>query len=165
MNYNTIILNSSHVVPNSNNSRYSFPFQSPVQFKNASMALTNLQMYYSWFNVSRAYNNTTFFYTWIDGSVNQVDINEGSYSIDTLNMFLQQVMINNQHYLYDTVNAENVYYLQIRSNVTYYCFEISASPVPTSLPQGHTKPGAWAFQQGHLNVLKSLFYLQTTLEI
>ena len=160
MTLNTIILNSANVVPNSSNTKYSFQFQTPVTFSKAKIALSNLQMYYSWFNVSDLYNNRLFFYTWIDGTTNQVLLNEGYYSIDTLNLYLKQVMINNGHYLYDTVNKENVYYLQFQSNVTYYSFELNASPVPTSLPTGFTKPGPWALPTGsgrcpQVNILSS----------
>ena len=143
MTLNTIILNSSHVVANSSNTKYTFTFTSPTTFTNAKIALSNLQMYYSWFNVSDLNNNRLFYYKWIDGTVIEVKLNEGSYSIDTINLFLEQIMINNGHYLYDTVNKVNVFYMNFRSNITYYTFELNTLPVPVSLPTGYTKPAPW----------------------
>ena len=94
MTLNTIILNSSHVVANSSNTKYTFTFTSPTTFTNAKIALSNLQMYYSWFNVSDLNNNRLFYYKWIDGTVNEVKLNEGSYSIDTINLFLELVLLH-----------------------------------------------------------------------
>lgn len=144
MPLSTIILNRQNVVPNSSNTKYSFNFQSPVQFSNAKVALSNLQIYYSWFNVSTNNNNRIFQYVWIDGTTHTVNINEGYYSIDDLNNYLEVVMIQNNHYLYDTVTKENIFYMSLRSNINYYTFEFNALPVPAVLPPLHTKPGSWA---------------------
>lgn len=142
-----LILNSSNVVSGTNNSKYRFSFPSTKQFRNSQMAVAFVSMYYSNYNViSSLYNNNSFTYTWSDNTVVTVTLPDGNYSVSQLNQYLQYVMIQNGHYLVDSL-ANNVYYLELLVNATGYNVEIISFAVPTSLPSGYTKPAAatWSY--------------------
>ena len=74
----TIILNSTNIVPNSGNSNFIYNFPAGgTQFKNDEIALSNISMYYSWFNINQAlYNNNVFNYIWL-GTTYVVTIPDG----------------------------------------------------------------------------------------
>jgi len=139
----TLILNSSNILPGSNNSEliYNFPTGS-VEFKNDEVAVSTISMYYSWFNIdSRLYNNNIFQYVWL-GTTYTVTIPNGNYSISQLNAYLQYVMIQNNHYLIDS-SSNNVYYLELTVNQTLYKIEFTSYPIPTALPLGWSSPVGW----------------------
>ena len=52
-------------------------------------------------------------------------------------------MITNGSYLKDS-GGNNVYYLSVQYNTTYYANQTIAYAVPTSLPAGYTAPSNWA---------------------
>lgn len=149
-----IILNSKNVVPNSNNSRYRYEFQSTQKFENMSVSLTNLNIYYSWFNITSVNNNNRFRYKWFDSSGNlttdnNVDIADGYYSVQTLNEKLQNVLYSRGHYLELTGN-QVVYHLEILTSSTYYAIQLNVYPMVTSAQatlQNLTKPAnaTWNF--------------------
>ena len=137
----TIILNANNIVSQQNN-RLVYQFQGGgVNFKNNEIALTSLQMYYSWFNISQTqYNNSTYTYTWIDGTINNVTMPDGYYNILEINAFLESVMVTNKHYLINTTTGDFVYYLQLETNATYYAVQMNAYVVPNVLPTGYALP-------------------------
>jgi hypothetical protein len=142
-----VILNSSNIVPGSNNSRFSFTFPSTAEFKTDSIALSNITMSVSWDNINSTYNNNFFSYIWYDNvgpSTHVVNIPDGFYELPQLNAFLQFTMIQNNHYLIDG-NGDYVYYLEMAINFTSYAFEIRCDPIPTALPGGWTNPGGMTF--------------------
>ena len=97
----TLILNSSNIVDGTNNSILSYEFAGGnINLKKGQkVALANLQMYYSTFNITAANNNNSFSYTWVDGIVYQVLIPDGFYDIPSLNNYLHFTMVQNKHYL------------------------------------------------------------------
>ena len=141
----TIILNSTNIVPNSGNSNFIYNFPAGgTQFKNDEIALSNISMYYSWFNINQAlYNNNVFNYIWL-GTTYVVTIPDGNYQIKELNDYLQWVMIQNGHYLVDG-GGNYVYYLELILNVSRYAVEFIASPIPTALPSGWSNPAGLVF--------------------
>ena len=87
-----IIFNDQNIIEGTNNSMLRLKFSSPLQIDSTEqIALSTLNMYYSWFNISASqYNNNVFQYRWFDASgvLNQVftvTIPDGLYTIDTLN--------------------------------------------------------------------------------
>jgi hypothetical protein len=142
-----IVLNSSNVVEGSNNSKYRFRFASTTRFDKDVISLSNINLYYSWFNITAQNNNNSFSYIWTDGVggyTYTVSIPDGAYEISTLNAYFQYVMVQNGHYLVDD-NKDYVYYAEIVLNPTYYAVEIKTYPLPTSLPSGWTNPAGVAF--------------------
>ena len=56
-----LVISGANVVRDTQNSRFSLRFPQPVNFRNSSVAVGSISLYYSWFNVnSTAYNNNSF---------------------------------------------------------------------------------------------------------
>jgi len=126
----TLIVNSSNVVANTNNSvfKYNFPAGNVEFQKGQKLALGSIQMYYSTFNITSAQGNNKFNYIWVDGREIAITIPDGFYDISTLNDFLHFVMVQQGHYLLDT--AGNYYYfLTFVVNTSTYTIDISAFPI------------------------------------
>jgi hypothetical protein len=147
---NSIILNSSNVQANGFNNIlvYDFPAGS-VSFQDAKIAVASISMYYSWFNITSAntesqYNNNLFTYTWPSGTSSatyQVLIQDGYYSAESLNAYLQSIMLSNGHYLEDE-DGNNLFYIEILENPTKYAIELRSYAIPSGLPSGYTNPAS-----------------------
>ena len=137
----TIVLNQSNITGNQNNIlTYNFP--NSVIFKDASIAVSNITMYYSWFNITAVMGNNSFSYAWMIGTTlttYTVNIPDGLYEISDLNFLLQFNMIQNGTYLIDA-NGNNVYFAEFILNPTRYAVQINTYYIPTSLPAGYTQP-------------------------
>lgn len=129
--------------PYGNTIVYRFPFNQ--QFSQAEVALANIYLFYSWYNISAAFGNNTFQYKWPNNSGGYITytvvIPDGFYQIDDLNSYLETVMVTNGTYLISNVGS-NVYYLTWAVNPTYYRVTLSSTPVPSSAtkPVGYTEP-------------------------
>jgi hypothetical protein len=139
-----IIINSSCYL-GGNKFRYTFP-KGSVDFKNTSIAVDNVQLFYSWFNITSNYGNNTFSFDWptLAGSTTyNVTIPDGFYSVNTLNTWLQNYCIANNLYLISGSN--NVYYIELITNSTYYSIQLNLYDVPSTLPSGYTAPSGFTF--------------------
>jgi hypothetical protein len=139
-----IILNTSNLVSSSNNNvyRYEFPQGSVKFIDNDRVAIGNINMFYSWFNITAALNNNTFSIDFpVFGTLN-ITVPDGFYDITSLNSYIQQEFITNDLYLIDT-NGDFVYYLELVENPTVYAVQQNSYPVPTALPAGFTAPAGW----------------------
>ena len=113
--------------------------------KGQKVALANLQMYYSTFNITAANNNNTYNYTWVDGTTNAVTMPDGFYDIPALNNYLHFTMVQNKHYLV-AASGDFVYFATLGINPTRYsceinCFGMSVALAATevwTLPVGAT---------------------------
>jgi len=134
----TLIVNSSNVVANTNNSvfKYNFPAGNVEFMKGQKLALGSIQMYYSTFNITAAQGNNSVSYVWVDGREITITIPDGFYEIATLNDFLHFVMVQQGHYLLDS--AGNYYYFitLVVNSSTYQidvnCFPISLATYPVA---------------------------------
>ena len=63
-----IVMNSSNLVQDGQNNKLIYKFPNSVVFKNNSIAVSSVSMYYSWFNISSALGNNTFTYSWTNGT-------------------------------------------------------------------------------------------------
>lgn len=148
----TLILNSSNIVANTNNSVFVYQFPAGnVQLKEGQkLALASLQMYYSNFNITQTYNNNSFSYTWIDGTVVTASIPDSFCDVDGLNNFLHYTMVENGHYYVDGA-GQFVYLITLTVNPTRYavelnCFRTSATIATTNgwtIPTGSFLSPAW----------------------
>ena len=137
----TIVINDSKIVSeDTTQSRYRYVFPNTTKFHNDFIALSNIYIYFSWFNITTKNNNNTFSYVWIDGNTYSVTLQDGYYEITTINQYLQFEMIQNGHYLVND-NGDYVYYLEMVINSTYYSVELKCYAVPTTLPTGWSNPG------------------------
>jgi hypothetical protein len=130
----TLILNSSNVVANTNNSvfQYSFPAGNVEFVEGEKLALGSLQMYYSTFNITAALGNNSFSYVWVDGREITITIPDGFYDVSQLNDFLHFVMVQQGHYLLDTAGTY-YYFLNFLVNSSTYQITISAYPISLTL--------------------------------
>ena len=141
----TIVLNRSNLVQDGDNNKMIYQFPGSVEFKDSFVALSQVSMYYSWFNISSRYNNNIIQYVWTDATTTttfDVVIPDGLYEVSRLNELLQFSMIQNGHYLINSAN-ENVYYLELIVNPSRYAVQINTFLVPTSLPTGFSEPASW----------------------
>ncbi len=86
----TIILNTSNIVENSNNTKlvYNFP-SGGYYFKNDMIALQSVYQFFSIFNITSDYGNNSFSYVWFDGVEYSITIPDGYYEISDLNSYFQ----------------------------------------------------------------------------
>lgn len=116
----TLILNSSNII-DSNNGLFQFNFTSgSIKIeKGQKLALANVQMYYSNFNITSSYDNNQFSYTWIDGTVVNVSIPDSFLDIDGLRSYVQFIMQQNGHYFINP-SGKYVYLFDLLINTSRY---------------------------------------------
>jgi hypothetical protein len=146
----TITLTTANVVTqDGQNSSLIYNFPNSVQFKDHSICVQKISMYYAWTNINATpLGNNTFTYQTRTGAAANaavtVTIPDGVYEISDLNNFLQYTFIAAGFYLVNSAGA-NVYYAEFLVNPTLYSVDINCYAVPTSLPAGFTQPAAWNY--------------------
>jgi len=139
-----LLLTSANVVSGTNNSVYRLYFSgNSVKFyKGDQIALQNIIIPYSWFNInSSLYNNNTFSYTWFNGVTYTVTLANSYLSVSDINSALQYAFISNGHYLVNS-SGQNVYYGQLIYNTSQYAVQWNSYPIPSTLPSGWTNPAS-----------------------
>lgn len=156
----TIVLNQTNLVQDGNNNTLVYKFPNSVNFSNSQIAISQITMYYSWFNITSRLRNNRFTFNWVNtaGTNNYttytVTIPDGLYEIRDLNNFLQFVFLNapslstdiisptpaEPFYLVDAA-GDNVFYAEWIVNPTAYAIQLNTYNVPTSLPSGFLNPG------------------------
>ena len=129
----TIILNTSNIVENSNNTKlvYNFP-SGGYSFKNDMIALQSVYQYFSIFNITSDYGNNTFSYVWFDGIEYSITIPDGYYETSDLNSYFQSIMIANTHYMTNSA-GQFIYFLEFIVNTSRYAVQISSYPLDTTI--------------------------------
>ena len=156
----TIVFNQSNLVQDGNNNTLIYKFPNSVTFSNSEIAIAQITMYYSWFNVTNNLRNNYFTFNWINaaGTNNYttytIYIPDGLYEIEDINNYLQFVCLNANSlsttfispvpaapfYLVDST-GDYVYYAEFIVNPTAYGIQLNTYNVPTVLPAGWTNPG------------------------
>jgi len=148
MSYNLVINGSNVVNALKNTYRYDFINGTFEIADGSEIMITSLQIPYSWFNITARNNNNSFRFYWPTASdtYNTLTINlpDGFYTTTSLNAYLQQFCVSNGLYLIETSTQNNLYYINVLFNPTYYANQIILKPIPTSLPSGFTAPANWA---------------------
>jgi len=124
-----------------NTFQYNFPAGSTT-FRGRRIAIANMIVPYSWYNISAAYANNTLSIVMPTAATTitiSITIQDGFYTIDQLNAYLQSVMIANNYYLVN--GSSNVYYLELVANENTGMAQLNCYQVPTALPVGYTNPG------------------------
>ena len=155
----TLIINSTNLILDGQNNKLVYKFPNSVKFQDHYIALSSLQMYYSWFNITSALVNNTFSYNWIDNTgvptTYTITIPDGVYEIATLNALLQFEFIQNNHYLISST-GDNVYYAEFLVNPSRYAVQINTFLFPTALPAGFTAPPGLTFPPQSFNPIITL---------
>lgn len=139
-----LVLNQSNVISNGGlNNIYRYNFPGSATFQNAKIAVSNIQVYYSWQNINTYYANNQFSIiipTGAGTTTLNITIPSGSYSVADLNAYVQSQLVSNNFYLIDS-NGNYVYYVEFAENSVRYSIQLNEFPVPTALPAGWTNPG------------------------
>jgi hypothetical protein len=123
----TLILNSTNILPNTNNSNLTYRFPTSVILEaGQKLALTSFSMYNSTFNITAENQNNSLEYVWFNGITYTITFPDGFYDIVAINNFIHSVMLTNGHYLIQTSNNYYVYFLTITTNSTYYSVELNS---------------------------------------
>lgn len=145
----SILINSSNIVANTYNSvfEYNFP-QGGVTFRDDLIAVQQVSIYNSVFNITSANNNNSFSYTWVNGTSYPVDIPDSYLDCAGINAYLQSKMYANTHYLVNT-DGDIVYLLEIVVNQARYAFQINSYLIDTTIATANT----WTLPSGATWVL------------
>lgn len=139
-----LIINASHYTGDGSTFRYSLNRQVDFTKPGSHIALYNLAMYNSTYNISSKFGNNTFSIQWIDNTVQNVTIPDGYYSYDDLSNVIQYYLIQNNWFW--IVNNVAVYPITCTANSARYASQINIVPVPVA-SSGATKPSGatWNF--------------------
>ena len=156
----TIVLNKNNISDTTTNNTLVYNFPNSVSFKNHSIAVQSITMYYSWTNInSSPLSNNTFSYTWENATNTQttytITIPDGLYEVSDINSYLQYKFIANGHYLEDS-DGNYVYYAEFIVNPNTYAVNIITYPFPTSLPSGYSNPASVPFPASKFNPIITL---------
>lgn len=151
----TLVINNTNSQPvrtssGLDNSNFVYNFPINAEFKNCEIAVSSLSVYYSWVNISSALGNNTFSYVWYSGAIPtattiSITLPDGFYQVSDINSYIQGVCISNGHYLI-TATGQNVYFIELVENSTYYAVQMNLYQLPTAAQAaalGYTAPGAW----------------------
>eukprot|EP01040_Poterioochromonas_malhamensis_P006989 gene6989-7545_t len=139
-----IIINSSHYMNDGCTFRYDLRRNVDFSKPGAHVALYNLAMYNSTYNISSKFGNNQMSITWIDNAVQNITIPDGYYSYIDLSNIIQYYLIQNNWYW--IVNNIAVYPITFSSNDPRYASQINITCVPV-FASGITKPSGatWSF--------------------
>jgi hypothetical protein len=144
----TLILNSADIVQGTSNAVFQYTFPSGgVEFYDDYVAVQQISMYYSNFNISTSLNNNRFSYTWVDGTVVNIVIPDSNMSIQQINQYLQFEMIAQNHYLISGGN--NIYLLEMVVNQARYSVQVNSYLISVAIATANT----WVLPSGATWVL------------
>jgi hypothetical protein len=157
-----IIITGRNLVDSQAKNQYRFEFPSNVITTNKQVAVSSINIFYSWFNITSVYDNHTYSYTYPNGATTttyNVSIPNGNYSISDIESYFNFISVQNKTYLIDA-NGQNVYYLHCLANQPRYAVQINCDPLPLVLPTGWTIPaGGPALPTSNTNATPQLIVL------
>jgi hypothetical protein len=138
-----IVFNQTNIVPDGQNNKLVYKFPNSVNLKDKYIAVSEISMYYSWFNIATIYNNNSFTYTWTVGvitTIYTITIPDGLYEINDLNNLIQFECIKNLTYWTNTAGSVNYYPFEMILNPVRYAVQLNTYLIPTSTPVGAAIP-------------------------
>jgi len=134
----SILINSSNIVANTFNSTFEYNFpQGGVTFRDDLIAVQQVSIYNSVFNITSSNGNNSFSYTWVNGTSYAVSIPDSYLDCAGINAYMQSIMFANTHYLTD-VDGNIVYLLEIVVNQARYAFQINSYLISTAIATANT---------------------------
>ncbi|KAE9067055.1 hypothetical protein PF010_g27621 [Phytophthora fragariae] len=114
------------------------------------MAIQSISLYASDFNIDGlAFGNTSFKIevpTAGTTSTISVTLSDGWYSYADININIQTALVSAGAYLIDG-SGNNVYFIQLEENSTYYACQVDCSPTPTAIGT-YTRPASGLYSAG-----------------
>ena len=157
-----ILLNSSNV-SNSNNMYYTYNFISgnfEIQ-EDAEICISSISMPYSWFNINQSYYNNAKFSFYFGGStLYNITFQDGFYLTSDINNYIESFCITNNLYKTNNSTGNNVYYIYVFSNSTYYSNQFLLYPIESTTQTGYTYPVGFPFSSG--NITPQLNFLSSS---
>jgi len=145
----SILINSSNIVANTNNSTFEYNFpQGGVVFRDDLVAVQQVSIYNSVFNITSANSNNSFSYIWVDNTTTTITIPDSYLDCAGINAYLQSIMYSNTHYLTDA-DGNIVYLLELVVNQARYAFQINSYLISTAIATANT----WTIASGATWVL------------
>jgi len=145
-----VAISSKDLVPNGFNNQYRYRFPLSANFKNVEVAVQSISMYNSQYNIdSVAYSNNSFKVevpTAATVSTLSITLQDGIYSYTDINRMIQTALVNAGAYLVDA-NGNNVFFIQLIENSTYYSAQVDVSSTPT-LIGSYTRPATGLYSAG-----------------
>ena len=139
-----LTLNSTNVSNTNTNTTFRYNFiNGGFTCKDYEMSISSITLPYSFFNVSSYYNNKTFSLTFPTGALTTTyafTLPDGFYTITDINSYIQQQCILNGTYLIDS-SGNNVYFVKMVYNATYYAVQFLYYLVPSSIGT-YTRPSS-----------------------
>jgi len=137
-----VVFNQKNIVPDGQNNKLVFKFPNSVHLTDKYIAVSNITMFYSWFNITQVYMNNNFTYTWTVGTTPTtytINIPDGLYEIAQINALIQFTCIANGTYWIDA-NGNYAYPFELILNSSRYAVQLNTYLIPTTLPTGATTP-------------------------
>ena len=129
-----LTLNSTNVSNTNTNTSFRYNFiNGGFTCKDYEMCISSITLPYSFFNVSSYYNNKTFSLIFPTGATTityNFTLPDGFYTITDINSYIQQQCISNGTYLIDS-SGNNIYFVKMVYNTTYYAVQFLYYLVPT----------------------------------
>jgi hypothetical protein len=145
----SILINSSNIVANTYNSVFEYDFPNGgVVFKDDLVAVQQVSIYNSVFNITSANNNNSFSYTWVDNTTTTITIPDSYLDCAGINAYMQSIMYSNKHYLTNS-SGNVVYLLEIVVNASRYAYQINSYLISTAIATANT----WTIASGATWVL------------
>ena len=147
--FSTILLNSNNIVKDGTNSKLVYTFPQAKTFKDNSIVVDGVNIFYSWFNISSKYNNNQLQYKWLNLAGNgttdyTITIPDGFYDATGINNYITSVFQTNKHYLVNTVNNQEVFLLKLAENSAFYSIQLNAY----AINQAYLTSQNWAVPAG-----------------
>jgi hypothetical protein len=141
-----IVFNQTNIVPDGQNNKLVYKFPNSVNLKDKYIAVSEISMYYSWFNIATIYNNNSFTYTWTVGvitTIYTITIPDGLYEINDLNNLIQFECIKNLTYWTNIAATVNYYPFELILNPVRYAVQLNTYLIPTATPVGAAIPAGF----------------------
>jgi hypothetical protein len=151
----TLILNQSNIIAGSGNSAflYNFPLGG-IEFKDEFIAVQQISLYNSVFNISTTNNNNSFSYIWVDGTTTTISLPDSYLELAEINATLQAKMVANKHYMLTSTGAY-VYFLEIVVNPSRYADQINSFQLSATIATANswTQPSGatWVLPTNAIN--------------
>lgn len=140
----SILINSSNIVANTYNSTFEYNFPNGgVVFKDDLVAVQQVSIYNSVFNITSSNNNNTLSYQWVNGTTYSFTLPDSYLDCAGINAYLQSIMYANTHYLTDA-DGNIVYLLELVVNQARYAFQINSYLISTTIATANT----WTIASG-----------------
>lgn len=143
-----IAINTTHY---QGNNKYSLKLPTATKIDNGKLSLYSFSMYNSTFNISSDLGNNALSFKWLDNTVYNWIIQDGYYSVDDLNAWLQGKFIENNLYVENNTKTQQTYFVRFQTNSVLYKNQIDIFYVPSATEAtslGYLTPAnaTWNFQ-------------------